>query len=309
MTDAPHALVLVGHGSRDPEGVAQYVRFARAVAARLAVPVYPCFLELADPPIAVALEQAVSQGATHVAVVPLFLGPAGHQKNDVPALLAWARATWPDVTFVYGTPLGPHGLLVEALADRVRCAERDTPTHVSADETAVLVVGRGSRDPDSNSDLFKVARLLWEGRDYRWVEVAFYSLTGPRVADGLARCVQLGARRVIVAPFLLFTGGIHKGTVAQAREAVARYPGVELLCADPLGDHEGVLAVVAQRYREALEGTAAMTCDLCKYRHRLTGFEHEHGQPQTSDHHHGLRGVDGVHVHHHHHHGGHHDHA
>ncbi|MDQ7029546.1 MAG: sirohydrochlorin chelatase [Ardenticatenia bacterium] len=198
MTNAPNALVLVGHGSRDPEGVAQYTHFARAVAARLNVAVYPCFLELADPPIASAPEQAVQGGATHVVVMPLFLGPAGHQKNDVPALLTWARATWPDVTFVYGVPLGPHGLIVEAMADRVRDAERSASSaRVSPRETAVLVVGRGSRDPDSNSDVFKVARLLWEGRDYRWVEVAFYSLTGPSVAEGIERCARLGARRVI----------------------------------------------------------------------------------------------------------------
>lgn len=303
MTDA---LLLVGHGSRDPEGVAQYRAFARAVAAQLDITVHPCFLELADPPIAVALRRAVEEGARRVIVLPLFLGPAGHQKNDVPTLLNWARATWPEVTFAYGAPLGPHARLVEALADRVRRAGATAPGSVPPEETAILVVGRGSRDPDSNSDVFKVARLLWEGRPYPWVEVAFYSLTGPRVAEGIERCVRLGARRVVVAPFLLFTGGIHKGTVEQAREAAARL-GVDLLCAEPLGAHEGVLAVVEQRYREALDGTATMTCDLCKYRHRMAGFEHEHGLPQASDHHHGLRGV--AHVHDHHHHGGDHDHG
>lgn len=301
------ALLLIGHGSRDPEGVAQYTAFAQAAAQRLEMEVYPCFLELADPPIAVALEQAVARGAGRVVALPLFLGPAGHQKNDVPTLINWARATWPEVLFAYGVPLGPHAFLVEALADRVRQAELLVSPAPPPEETAILVVGRGSRDPDSNSDVFKAARLLWEGRPYRWVEVAFYSLTRPSVPEGVERCARLGARYIVVAPFLLFTGGIHKGAMTQAQTAAARL-GVNVICAEPLGAHERVLAVVEQRYREALEGTATMTCDLCKYRHRMAGFEHEHGLPQTSDHHHGLRGVAHVHGHHHHHHGESHDH-
>lgn len=295
-----YAVLLIGHGSRDPEGVAEYRAFAAEVSRRLGMPAYPCFLELADPPIAVALRQAVEAGATHVVALPLFLGPAGHQKNDVPTLLNWARSRWPQVTFTYGTPLGPHAFLIDALAHRVREAERQAKRTIPPEETAILVVGRGSRDPDSNSDVFKVSRLLWEGRPYRWVETAFYSLTGPNVPEGIERCVRLGARRVILAPYLLFTGGIHKGAVRQAQETAARFPDLDVLYARPLGAQEPVFAVVEQRFQEALEGTATMTCDLCKYRHRFEGFEHEHGLPQRSDHHHGLRGVEGLEHHHHH---------
>ena len=302
---ATEALLLIGHGSRDPEGVAEYNAFARATSERLGIPVHSCFLEFADPPIAEALRRAVAAGARRVVALPLFLGPAGHQKNDVPTIINWARHQWPDVTFIYGAHLGPHYNIIAALAERVREAEAQAPNGISPEETAILVVGRGSRDPDSNSDVFKVARLLWEGRPYPWVEAAFYSLTGPGVAEGIDRCARLGARRVIVAPFLLFTGGIHKGIVRQAREAAAANPDVEVFTGEPLGAQEVIFQVVAQRYEEALAGTASMTCDLCKYRHRFEGFEAEHGLPQTSDHHHGLRGVGHHHHHHHHHHHGH----
>jgi sirohydrochlorin cobaltochelatase len=42
---------------------------------------------------------------------------------------------------------------------------------------------------------------------------------------------------------------------------------------------------VAQRYYDIVAGTATMTCDVCKYRHRMTGFEHDHGKPQETHHH------------------------
>jgi sirohydrochlorin cobaltochelatase len=66
---------------------------------------------------------------------------------------------------------------------------------------------------------------------------------------------------------------------------------VEILTAEHLGAHPGVIEAVLYRFEQVLDGSAAMTCDLCKYRHQFAGFEAEFGLPQSSDHAHGLRGV------------------
>ena len=289
------ALLLIGHGSRDGAGVAEYYQFAEHLAGYLHLPVYPCFLEFAGPPIVAGIRACIEAGAGRIVALPLFLGPAGHQKNDVPTIINWAKSHWPAVEFHYGAPLGAHYGLVAALAERAQETIAAHPTTIPASETAILVVGRGSRDPDSNSDVYKIARMLWEGRDYGWVEAAFYSLTPPNLAEGVERCRRLGARRVVALPYLLFTGRIGRRLAEQAQAAQLHYPDLEILTAQHLGHHPGVLAVVEQRYREALAGSAAMSCDLCKYRHRFAGFEDEYGLPQISDHHHGLRGV----AHHH----------
>jgi len=286
-------LLLIGHGSRDDAGIAEYNAFAEALAARLQVPTQPCFLEFAEPPIAEGVRLAIEQHqAQHIVALPLFLGPAGHQKNDVPAVINWARAQWQGVNITYGTPIGAHYGIVAAMEQRI---SEVLPTAHHPEETAVLVVGRGSRDPDSNSDVAKMARLLWEGGRYAWVESAFYSLTQPDVATGIQNCIKLGAKRVVVLPYLLFTGRIDKRIIELSAALAAQYPEVEILNAAALGIQDGVLEAVAQRYSEALSGVAAMTCDLCKYRHRMTGFENEFALPQFSDHHHGLRGVSHTH--------------
>jgi sirohydrochlorin cobaltochelatase len=291
MEQRPDVVLLIGHGSQDPQSTAEYHQFARKLAEHLGVRVQPCFLEFADPPISAGIEACVATGARRVVALPLFLGPAGHQKNDVPALLNWARAQWPAVRFDYGTPLGAQYPIVAALARRAaETLAREAGTATNS-ETALLVVGRGSRDPDSNSEVQKIARLLWEGRDYGWVEAAFFSLTYPDVTQGIERCARLGARRVVVLPYLLFTGRIADRIGEQARAAQAHYPNVEILVGAHLGDDDGVHEAVTQRYQEVLAGSASMTCDLCKYRRRMTGFEDEHGLPQLSDHHHGMRGV------------------
>jgi sirohydrochlorin cobaltochelatase len=297
MSQNTDTLLLIGHGSQDPAAVAEYYEFAERLAAYLNLPVYPCFLEFADPPIVDGIRACVETGARQVVALPLFLGPAGHQKNDVPAILNWAKTQWPEVRFKYGVPLGAQPQIISVLTQRAAEAIAAGSADIPPAETALLLVGRGSRDPDSNSEVYKIARMLWEGRSYGWVESAFYSLTQPDIPTALERCIRLGARRVVVLPYLLFTGAICRRTGDQARAVQSRYPDVEILVAEHLGLHPEIIEAVNYRYQEVVAGTATMTCDLCKYRHRLAGFEDEHGLPQTSDHHHGLRGVGHEHSH------------
>lgn len=286
------SLLLIGHGSRDEAAVTEYYTFAEALEEKLAVPVQACFLEFADPAIVDGIRTLVEvQKAEKVIALPLFLGPAGHQKNDVPTIINWAKQNYSETEFTYGAPIGAHYGIVQTMAKRIQQAIQLSAHAVADEETAILVVGRGSRDPDSNSEVYKVSRLLWEGRSYGWVETCFYALTKPDIAVGIERCVRLGAKRVIVLPYLLFTGLILQRTEAQVHELVKSYPDIEIIIGGHLGVHDAVLDAAAQRYQEALDGDAAMSCDLCKYRHKFAGFENEFGMPQTSDHHHGLRGV------------------
>jgi sirohydrochlorin cobaltochelatase len=291
------AIILVGHGSRDPEGVEEFRQFAAQFHQAVGVDmVKACFLEFADPAILDLIEHCVQRGATQVTVLPLFLVPAGHQKNDVPSAVQLARLRHPAVTFRYGAPLGVDARLLEVLDERLAEVEQQYPAG-SREETAVLLVGRGSGDPDGNSDVFKIGRLLWEGRGYGWVEVCFVSLTHPSVPEGIARCVKLGAKKIMIVPYFLFTGILVKRIVEQTQAEQQQFPDVELLNARHLGGHAQVLAVLQQRFWDAVGGRVYMNCDVCKYRVALPGFAHQVGQPQTSDHHHGLRSA------HHHHHG------
>jgi len=290
MEQPADVVLLIGHGSLDDDGMAESRRFAHMLASHLSTPIEPGFLELADPPIVDGIAACVARNPRRIIALPLLLGSAGHYKNDIPTLLQWARTQWPRIEFRYGTPLGAQYPLVRALADRA--AEAIAALHpCAAAETALLLVGRGSHDPDSNSDLAKIARLLWEGRGYGWVESAYYSLTPPDVQAGIGRCARLGARRIVVLPYLLFAGRICRFIGEQARKLQSQLPDVEIVVGKHLGLHPGVLAAVTQRYQEILNGTATMTCDLCKYRQRMDGFEAEYGLPQTTDHHHGMRGV------------------
>lgn len=284
-------VILVGHGSRDQEGVDEFVGFARDFAAANGRPAQPAFLEFAQQPVLDAIDEAVAGGARSVYLLPLFLGAAGHQKTDVPAAIQISRAKYPGIALHYGAPLGPDARLLDVLGRRIAAAEAGAPLRPRG-ETALLLVGRGSGDPDSNSDVAKMARLLWEGRGLKTAEIAFAGITAPTVQEGVDRCAALGAKRIIVLPYFLFTGVLVK-RIRKDAEGRAALVGLEVVHAGHIGSDALVHEVLSERLEEAVQGRVAMSCDVCIYRRPIEGFENKVGLPQVSDRHHGLRTGEG----------------
>lgn len=106
-----------------------------------------------------------------------------------------------------------------------------------AEDTAILLVGRGSADADANSDLYKISRLLWERMRVKWVEPAFIGVTSPLVEEGVERRLRLGAKRVMILPYFLFTGVLIKRMEGLAQEYAALHPGVRFELAEYFGFH------------------------------------------------------------------------
>lgn len=270
-------LLLVGHGTRDEAGAREFGRFVERLRGRLPVDVAGGFIELSAPPLTEAVSRLYEAGHRRVAAVPLVLVAAGHGKGDIPGALAREQDRRPGLSYAYGRPLGPHPALLDLLDERLD-AVLDRSARA---DTAVLLVGRGSTDPDANAELHKVARLMWEGRGLGMVEPAFVSLARPDVQEGLDRCRRLGARRVVVLPYFLFAGVLPDRVAAQARA----YDGLEVRTAGVIGDCAGLAGLVAERYEEALAGDIRMNCDTCVYRVAMPGFEHRVGAPQVPHHH------------------------
>jgi sirohydrochlorin cobaltochelatase len=286
------ALLLAAHGTTDQAGVDAFAALAERVgklAAADGTRVAGGFIELSAPALREAVADLAGASPGPMVAVPLMLSAAGHAKGDIPAALARERARHPGLTWTYGRPLGPHPALIDLLAQRVDACGADggcqggsgfRPPVASTEKPAVLLVGRGSTDPDANAEVVKTARLLWEGRDYPLAETAFVSLARPDVAQGLERCRLLGARRIVVARYFLFPGVLPDRVAEQAAAFAAAHPELDISYTDVLGDCDEIAALVCERYHEALAGDIRMNCDVCVYRIAMPGFEHRVGEPQ-----------------------------
>lgn len=285
-------VLLIGHGTRDPDGADEFRAFAADLAAGLGDgrPVVPCFLELAAPSILGAIKRCVEQGACRMVAAPLLLFGANHIKNDIPAALNTARARHPELELRYGAPLGVQPELLTVVDQRIAELEATIPPR-PREQTAVLLVERGSSGMVANGQVYHLARLLWEGRAFGWVETCFIGITRPSLKEGLARCATLGAKRVLVMPYFLFSGVLVRRIrrVVQAQARAARHGDPELFVAGHLGRHPRLTELALRRIDEAGREEVRMSCDRCKYRVRLVGFEDQVGRPQGSDHAHGLR--------------------
>jgi sirohydrochlorin cobaltochelatase len=272
----PPPLLLAAHGTSDQAGVDAFAALTERVgklAAADGTRVAGGFIELSAPALRKAVANLAAASPGPIVAIPLMLSAAGHAKGDIPAALAREQARHPGLTWTYARPLGPHPALLELLTARIAAVSGEP-------SPAVLLVGRGSTDPDANADVVKTARLLWEGRDYPLAETAFVSLARPDVAQGLERCRLLGARRIVVARYFLFPGVLPDRVAEQAAAYAAAHPELDIACTDVLGDCDEIAALVWERYREALAGDIRMNCDVCVYRIAMPGFEHRVGEPQ-----------------------------
>lgn len=308
-------VMICGHGSRDQGAVDEFAAVSLQLRRRL--PHYEVdygYLEFARPIIRDGLDRLRAKGVTEVMAIPGMLFAAGHAKNDIPSVLNTYQAQHPGLTIRYGRELGIDVKMLRAAGERVQEAveiadakREDGP--VPLHETMLVVVGRGASDPDANSNVAKVMRMLWEGLGFGWGETAYSGVTFPLVEPALEHAAKLGYRRIVVFPYFLFTG-ILVDRIYDATDAVAaRHPGIEFVKARYLNDHPLVLATLEERIAEILDGTGNMNCQMCKYRMQVLGFEAEVGLPQESHHHH-VEGIVGGPAHDHDHgHDHHHDHG
>ncbi|MGD9539032.1 MAG: sirohydrochlorin chelatase [Alphaproteobacteria bacterium] len=309
------AILLCGHGSRDIEAIREFEALAAGMRTRLpGRRIDHGFLEFARPTLGTVLHRLRDEGAREIHALPGMLFAAGHAKNDIPSVLNDFQAAHADVTVRYGRDLAIDPLMLRAARERIEAAERATSTAIERADSVLLVIGRGTNDPDANSNVAKVARLLAEGMGYGWGAAGYSGVAHPRTDAALGRLLRLGFRRIVVFPYFLFTGVLVKRIYAAADEAAAAQSKVEIVKAPYLNDHPLVLQAFNERLDEIAVGRNLMNCQMCKYREQIIGYERDLGAPQAGHHHHveGI-GTDADHAHHHghdghHHHHGHHHH-
>lgn len=272
-------LLLVGHGSRAAASEAEMQSLGDQVADALPdVAVDVGFLEMTDPPAGPVLDRLVAHGCQRVVVLPLMLLAAGHAKSDVPAVVLEGRQRHPRTDIVFGSPLGVAHDLVGLLGDAVvRRGGQGLP---------LVVVARGTSDPDANAEAHRAARLVAEWSGAPFLQVAFTGVTWPLVPEGLDAAHRLGHRRAALAFWFLCDGRL----IERARGDIGQFAdrtGVEVLDAGYLGPDPRVVPVVVERYRGALDGAAPVySCDTCAYRAPFPGLEVRLGQARGVGHSH-----------------------
>lgn len=287
-----HAVLIAGHGSRDADGIAEFLTLAGHYRQHSPdVPVEISFLEFARPTIQEGIDRLAQTGVPTIVVLPGVLMAAGHAKNDMASEVRLARQRYPLLDIRMSPALDIQPQLLQLCRLRYQEALADKPT-VAPEETQLLLVGRGSNDPDANSNIVKVARFLQEGYPTGWSAHAYSGVARPLLEEAFPVCERMGFRRIVVQPYFLFTGILLKRIYAYVEERKKARPDLDIVATPHLQAHPLLLEGLTQRADEALNGTGNMNCSLCQYRVPIIGLEHKVGEPQQPHHHH----VQGLHA-------------
>ncbi|PLR77888.1 sirohydrochlorin chelatase [Bacillus sp. V3-13] len=254
------AILYICHGSRVPAAQQQAIAFIEKTMKESPAPINEyCFLELAKPTIEEAFRRCIEKGATKIAAVPVLLLTAVHAKKDIPNELNRTAAQFPEVQLNYGRPIGVHPGMVEILLERLK--ETD---EALTEDSMIVLIGRGSTDPDVKRDLGEIAELLKQSSGVRRVDTCYLTAAEPGLEEGLKIAAESPFSKVFVIPYLLFTGILMK-TIEKAINNHSQKDYKQYILSNYLGYHPHIESILRERAHELLGGQEQKGNELLRY--------------------------------------------
>ena len=120
-------------------------------------------------------------------------------------------------------------------------------------DLGIILVDHGSKRDEANALLEDVAQLFRGATEARIVEIAHMELAEPTIAQAFARCVSLGAKRVVVHPYFLAPGRHSTSDIPRmVAEAAAAHPTVAYTVTAPLGLDPRMSNIILDRIVQSL---------------------------------------------------------
>ena len=249
-------LILAAHGTRKPAGVAMIGDLAARIGALLGRRVQVAFVDVLGPSPGEALARA-NPGRPAI-VVPAFLSRGYHVRTDLPDHVAASGH--------------PNVIVTPALAPGVEVARIVGDQLLQSGwrpDDSVILGAAGTSDATARTDLHVAATTLSALVGSR-VRLAFAA--DGEVGEAVAAARRDGARRVVVASYLLADGLFQQRLHACGADAVSR----------PLGPQPGLARLIASRFRRAMSGPARASTPHASCLHGRRRSRGPHGLPNST---------------------------
>ncbi len=235
MNNTGREVLLLAHGSRNPEHRAAseslldgWERYS-GMHARL------CFLEQCEP----LLEDALARAGTRsrmLTILPLLLNASRHLRQDIPNRLVAFRQRHPEIELYLADGLTDAGIVAEALYDRATGIQTDTPS--------IILLTHGSRQAGAQRHIIHLANML-AARIGAKVHLAFTGYGNPSLGAMLVR--RAGKDTIAIVPHFLFPGGWMEQVCTDMAIFRHMHSATELLLAKPLGTHPILLRLLLRQ--------------------------------------------------------------
>jgi len=120
-------------------------------------------------------------------------------------------------------------------------------TTTSEPPRGLLLFAHGARDPAWAAPFEAVVARVRLLRPDAQVVLGFLEIMQPDLAEAGARLVEHGCRQIVVVPLFLGTGGhVRRDLPLRLQAMRSRYPDVDWLLLDPIGEHLDVIDAIAR---------------------------------------------------------------
>lgn len=249
-------VLIVGHGTRSEQGCREFLDVVAMLARQLSPqPVEAGFLEIAEPSLERAIDLLAQKDRGNIVVAPLLLFAAGHAKQDIPDRVQRAIEGLGKISLVQLAPLGQAAPVVELSHRRYQRAV-DVQSYVPTSQTALLLVGRGSRDEEATAEMRAFSRERAALTNFARVETCFLAMAEPSLEESIEQLGASGLARIVVQPHLLFHGELMQRLAWTTKDASIQFPSTQWVIADYLGPHALIVDAVERGILAATLKTA-----------------------------------------------------
>ncbi len=248
-----YALCLLGHGSRDPEGIEEFLILWKKLRERNFCQITAGgFLEFAEPTVAEAMSTCHCNDIKNIIILPSILFSGEHTQKGIPGIVREIFRDHPEINLIFAEPLGTQPEIMEVCQARIEEGEKSQKKSILRSETLLMIVGHGSRDTDFNSQVERNLSRLGTKLGFGKTVICFAGASEHSLEDMQEKFSPQGFHRVILLPFFLFTGFWVKHVHALADTFQKKHPNIEFLKATCLKHHDMIVDALIQRARKSV---------------------------------------------------------
>jgi sirohydrochlorin ferrochelatase len=119
-------------------------------------------------------------------------------------------------------------------------------------KTAVIILGHGSRGGGNDTAVKQVVAAIRESVSSNIVEYAFLQYAQPTPDEVLDRCIEQGAKKILIIPFFMQSGAhVTKDIPSFLEGARKKYPMIDIRVTDYVGAHPLMEQIVADLIRKS----------------------------------------------------------
>lgn len=224
--------VIIVHGSYSEIYRQECNLLLERVSARVGHPICGVYLECTETPMVEAIANFLApyleQPEIQLQILPLFLLPGVHVRDDIPAAIATLEEKFPAIKLELLPYFGKDGLLAPFL-------ERQFEKHPKAKR---ILLAHGSRRTGANPQIDSLATALNANTAY-WA-------TEPSLQETTTLLTKEELSTIYVVPYFLFSGKIPAAIAEQVSELQQAYPRLQFYLGKPFGTQPDCAVAIAE---------------------------------------------------------------